>query len=137
MADYHGAPPHHFIIEEPIHEHGSETFHGREAGYIYKEHDVGPHHPFYHEDSHDPSLHHGETFGLHKEADHFEKERRDYHDFEAHHETYIEPVIHYSDHEEIMPVAVLGQVDYVLDDAGHVHFNHDIEEEHHSATFLQ
>ena len=110
MSDYHGAPPHHFIIEEPIHEHGTETFHGREAGYIYKEHDVDPHHPFYNEGFNVPVPHHGETFGLHKIEDHNEKERRDYHDFEAHqahHDIYVEPVIH-DYHVEMHPVAVLG-----------------------------
>ena len=53
--------PTHFIIEEPTPEHGAATFHGREAGYVYRELEH-PDHARYEPDWSE-GFHHTEEFG--------------------------------------------------------------------------
>mmetsp|Transcript_31604 Transcript_31604/g.39327 ORF Transcript_31604/g.39327 Transcript_31604/m.39327 type:complete len:239 (-) Transcript_31604:412-1128(-) len=66
--------PMHFIIEEPTREEHHETFHGREAGYMYREH--GDEHKDTHFGAHTEEpwqgSRHGETYGAHHGEDHYE-----------------------------------------------------------------
>ena len=80
----------HFIIEEPMHEHSHETFHGREQGYMYREHgDEHVHgHLDYHTEEPRHGIRHGETFAAHHMADQYEVQHGHLHDSEDHYERY-------------------------------------------------
>ena len=64
----------HFVVEEPTIEHSRPTFHGREEGYMYREHGHEPDRAPVGYFASDPQegLHHGETFGKHHLEDQFE-----------------------------------------------------------------
>ncbi len=104
---YHHRDPVHFIVEEPMHEEASKTFHGREPGYVYKEHPEIYHHGHlgFHAEEPMKGIRHGETFGKSKKAakvDKFESTKGELADYNHRSEEkthYVEPVFEHADHD--------------------------------------
>ena len=117
----------HFIIEEPMHEEHHHTFHGREIGYVYRDHadshhdthkDLymsAPSHGVHGETLVAPVFNHRPSYEPHQHGDH---ESRDayvtYHEIPEHHEREIE---------------------YIVDHTGNVHTYEERPQYDH--TFLQ
>lgn len=170
---YHHREPVHFIVEEPMHEEHHETFHGRELGYVYREHpeerDHG--HLAFHADEPEHGIRHGETFGKpHRKEDKYESTKGELHDFNhriEEKEIYVEPVFEHTVYDEgygvhgdfrthredvhgtyehgahetlheghhEIPMQHPREVEYVVDEAGHVHEYEETPKYKH--TFLQ
>lgn len=94
-SDWHHDPM-HFVIEEPTPEAHTVTFHGREPGYVYRDHPADhPAHAAAHPADPWAGLRHGETFGpLHGAEDVIETLAGAHHDFDLHGTTerLVEPV---------------------------------------------
>ena len=85
-----------FTIEEPVHEHSTKTFHGREPGYSYLE---NPKDDYYQrreierlEEDYRKAISHTETFGKQKWKDHYTRSLQDeYHHLSSPH--LVEPLV--------------------------------------------
>ena len=140
-----------------MHEESHETFHGREIGYTYKAHDTERAHGHlgFHTAEAEHGIRHGETFGTHYRADEYEVEHGD-HSYDAHakEEHYIEPTFEYehespyyaaehlieeshedADQHYVPSTQRTREVEYEVDEEGHVHMYEETPEYH--TSFLQ